>query len=1281
MRSGDKSAPNRSSVASRAEGVDQGQGRQTSNPGRRSPPSRRTPSDGSVDQQKPPDARQRLVDDAIKSWKEQLIDLGGRNQLLYYRHLRVGTLDLAGCPAHQVENLLKGRPVRLSELFPDIDGRTEALKRAKAVSARARANDEERGIRTLYMAFGMATWRSEKQSVIPNAPVILQPIDLTPSGFRAEDFELVLRDEQQLNPTLLHSLAATHQLDLDSDELLGAAGESRAEREASSARFAAACAAVTDFSVASALVIGNFSYAKLPMVRDLEQHASEIAEDVLLAAIAGAPDARVELRERHVALDLANLAPVPAPTDEFLALDADSSQSWVISAVVAGADLVMEGPPGTGKSQTIANLIATLAARGKSVLFVAEKRAAIDAVVDRLNKQGLGDLILDLHSRASDRRRVAADIQKSLDASGTILAPQTTTLHRRLERRQKELDEYQGQLHEAVEPWGISAFDAQSRLLGMPPTISLDMRFRGDRLKVLTLEAIADSRESVRRFVELGGLELLRVPSGNAWAATFHAGSGASIAEVEAVLDCLREAHHERLPNAMTEVSTACRALGLRQPETLDEIADLLQLLRAIVDMNDYCSLELFGEDLAALALRLAPARKALAGRLWAAAFDSSFRAARRIVRSHYAGDKLVDAGVMDLVERAQSLVAGWSAWTPRDSTPALWPALDNLAIVVQEARDSLTALEGAAGVNLPGALPDLEMWLDRLEMARGSLLRLPELHRLHRLLLDAGLDEFIDRITQLDIGEDVAAQTLDYVWLTSVLDRISIEQPRLAQFDRNVQDTSVTEFGRADEEHIASGPARVKRAWAAASVAARDSHPTETDIVRRQASLQRRHLPIREFYAAAPSVLTAVKPCWVMSPLLVAQVLPARKCFDVVVFDEASQIPPADAISALLRGRQAVVAGDPHQLPPTTFFASGRGTGIDDDNDDDWEDEDADGPADDEMDKQVASGRRVALVGDQESVLDVMKALLPPPHGTRTLQWHYRSRCERLITFSNAQVFLYNWGLMTFPSGRSEICVEHVLAPGTAGAEEASASASAEVVAVVDLIIEHARKRPEESLGVIAFGIRHASRIEEALRLELAVYPELEEFFSDEHGEPFFVKNLERVQGDERDAIILTVGYSKTKDGRMRYNFGPINLDVGQRRLNVAITRAAIDAEPPGRLDRAIDATPAWQPILRALERLERGGRLVVNAIRKEPADREQLLGLDFARHLWLEKEIKSVANVTRRDGEELVQLAAESNIVPTVERYALERANEALADLKAGKIHGSKVLVMGPT
>ena len=124
-----------------------------------------------------------------------------------------------------------------------------------------------------------------------------------------------------------------------------------------------------------------------------------------------------------------------------------------------------------------------------------------------------------------------------------------------------------------------------------------------------------------------------------------------------------------------------------------------------------------------------------------------------------------------------------------------------------------------------------------------------------------------------------------------------------------------------------------------------------------------------------------------------------------------------------------------------------------------------------------------------------------------------------------------------------------------------------------------------------------------------------------------------------------------------------------------------AIDAEPPGRLDRAIDATPAWQPILRAMERLERGGRLVVNAIRKEPADREHLLGLDFARHLWLEKEIKSVANVTRRDGEELVQLAAESNIVPTVERYALEQANEALADLKAGKIHGSKVLVMGPT
>jgi very-short-patch-repair endonuclease len=196
------------------------------------------------------------------------------------------------------------------------------------------------------------------------------------------------------------------------------------------------------------------------------------------------------------------------------------------------------------------------------------------------------------------------------------------------------------------------------------------------------------------------------------------------------------------------------------------------------------------------------------------------------------------------------------------------------------------------------------------------------------------------------------------------------------------------------------------------------------------------------------------------------------------------------------------------------------------------------------------------------ESVLDVMSALLPPPKGTRTLSWHYRSQDERLIAFSNAQPSLYDWALTTFPGVAGPDCLSHVLVPFVPGRVGQEDSASDEVTRVVELVADHARGRPDLSLGVIAMGIKHANRIQEALRRATATDEDLDAFLdgtasAQARKEPFFVKNLERVQGDERDAIILTIGYGKSSDGRMLYRFGPVNNEGGERRLNVAITRA----------------------------------------------------------------------------------------------------------------------------
>jgi very-short-patch-repair endonuclease len=328
--------------------------------------------------------------------------------------------------------------------------------------------------------------------------------------------------------------------------------------------------------------------------------------------------------------------------------------------------------------------------------------------------------------------------------------------------------------------------------------------------------------------------------------------------------------------------------------------------------------------------------------------------------------------------------------------------------------------------------------------------------------------------------------------------------------------------------QHLAANAGRVRRAWADRLRAAQDRHPLQARVIRKQAALRRRHLPLRRLLDQTSDVLFPLKPCWAMSPLMVSQVLPATRMFDVVIFDEASQIIPADAIPSIMRGHQIVVAGDDRQLPPTNFFRQ-------------FSDE-ADESADDES--------LVSFGAGFESVLDALRPLLP----TAPLAWHYRSRDERLVAFSNTHI--YGGALTTFPGVLRDDCLRHVVvAQGPGRGQEVSVTA--EVDKVVELILEHARTRPRESLGVIALGVKHAERIDAALRAALADRPDLEGFFAEDSTEPFFVKNLERVQGDERDAIILSIGYGKHPDGRMRYQWGPLLRDGGERRLNVAATRA----------------------------------------------------------------------------------------------------------------------------
>jgi very-short-patch-repair endonuclease len=412
----------------------------------------------------------------------------------------------------------------------------------------------------------------------------------------------------------------------------------------------------------------------------------------------------------------------------------------------------------------------------------------------------------------------------------------------------------------------------------------------------------------------------------------------------------------------------------------------------------------------------------------------------------------------------------------------------------------------------------------------------------------------------------DLVAAAFDWAWYRAILDQIRVRDPDYAAEAGAALDELATDFRRYDAEHLAANRARVRGAWARRLRETVDQHPLQARVIRKQAALRRGHLPLRRLLDQAGDALFALKPCWAMSPLMVSQVLPLARLFDLVIFDEASQVVPADAIGSMIRAHQVVVAGDDRQLPPTSFF---------------HQVDPGDPGDDDDPDEGL-----VSLRAGFESVLDALRPLLP----TCPLTWHYRSRDERLVAFSNERI--YGGALTTFPGVARDDVLRHVVVGQDGSA--AGDGVSAEVTEVVRLILEHARTRPGESLGVIALGVKHAERVDAALRDALtaataasATPPspagsagsagvaavaaaaaakdaarDLEAFFAEsgspEAGpEPFFVKNLERVQGDERDAIIISVGYGKHPDGRMRYQWGPLLRDGGERRLNVAATRA----------------------------------------------------------------------------------------------------------------------------
>ncbi len=1203
----------------------------------------------------------------LARWKSKLLDLTLRNRLINFKPTKVMLPLRVPDPAHLEDALADGQEWKfrpLPQIMQGSDPRVAsvaakrtgedpvetAAKQAmeqkellaavepKILDARlyeiystARLGLEEGGANTLYLALGFLSWAEDERAEKTHlAPILLVPVTLTRQSVRTGYAIKRHDDETIVNPTLVQLLRENFQLTLRGLDPLPTDGNGVDVKKIWQI-FRIAVKEIPRWEVREDVYLGIFSFTKYLMWKDLQDRTQQLQQNRVVDHLIERPrepigagedlSPREDLDERH------------APEDLLAPLLADSSQLNALSRAGEGHDFALEGPPGTGKSQTITNLIAHFLGHGKTVLFVSEKMAALDVVERRLKAIGLGPFCLELHSAKARKTEVLAQLREAMDAARGM-AGNWKHEAERLGRLRGDLNDFVRALHRrhrngltvrgatdtvirhqewtpAPMPWPDPDIHDEETLDRLQETMRIAQSVAGELGKIKNnplslvqhtewtnaweerlLKEAAALEAVVSRFQEVAiaitpmlGIRLdtpsavlldavdglidilLQAPHVPKEFAA-HGGNPTVRASMQTVRQHgeRRQAHwrrlSERFKSEVAEVNGAQLAQdwnlaskawwpkrwflqravmsrlvpytsNQRRP-TVEEMPPLLDTLRHLnVEDHELKALEAHCVELLGCEYKGPDTDWAAVHRYeqWGARFEEAI--GRVANGSDESTIVTVNEQLYKLVGEQRSLLLPTGNGSGRLSAfRDAWHGLRNQITVVADLSGAGKALSGEPVVaGLPSRVRTIVGgWVS----SRRYLKLWCRWRKLRGQVLSAGQEAVIRAVEEEQIPVQNLHTYADYSyqnwWLKAVIDR----EPALRNFASADHDRKILEFRQTDERFqklteryiVAVLAGKVPRQQS------REKPDKEIALVLHELAKQRAHLPVRQLVHRIPNLLPKLKPCLLMSPLSVAQYLDAAHSnFDVVVFDEASQIPVWDAVGAIARGKQLIVVGDPKQLPPTNFFNR------------------ADGAEDD------ASGNEEdALVPDLESILDeCLGAGLP----TLRLEWHYRSRHESLITFSNHRY--YDSRLITFPSPvTNDLAVRLNLVDGIYD-RGATRTNRAEADAIVKEIVTHFsdESRQKLTMGVVTFNQTQQRLIETLLDEELRKHPEIEQHIAEHGPERLFIKNLENVQGDERDLILFSITYGKDVAGKMAMNFGPINQEGGQRRLNVAITRA----------------------------------------------------------------------------------------------------------------------------
>lgn len=1049
-------------------------------------------------------------------WERKLLDFSLRNNLLNLRlHgkvVQLGQVDIAALEdalqdGKDLEIIAKDATIKEGAIqkgrIPSVldeDSLTAALK---GLHRAARTSMEENGANTLYIVLGLLRWFEEGNKdpdKVRLAPILLLPVELV----RKSGGHYVIRrrdEDMMLNTTLVELMRQQYDVDmsvLNNLPLDEHGVDVHLVMETTRQLFADKAG----WSVAEEAVLGLFSFSKFVMWNDIHANGEKMRQNPIIESLVqqrlvlDTPEAKADMQ-----VDARLIDQTTEPKGFAVPLDVDSSQLEAVIESGEGKSFILHGPPGTGKSQTITNMIANALYHGKRVLFVAEKMAALSVVQKRLKKIGLGPFCLEMHSNKATKNHFLAQMDEALNVMHYRDTGEFERQSALLYEQRSRLIAYMQSLHQKRES-GFSLYECitEGMVIDAEP-MPLRMAGNAPYMTKEGLEAAAEALADTDGFFRSTGHpadnplhELTILDTSIAYGDRL----GDELQDMQRWVDILLKSNREMSTMPMTQIREMARLKRIFD----EKEAAATQAYDASMLNED--PVALLGEYNNAEAKWFIPkyfAKSALKKRLRA------YRA---------------DVDWTDIPAQAERLKEYRNAKQALDeSMPA---KLTNEAFAALESTDQwLQAYEADCDQRTLADLASrIDDWSRNTDKVHAWSLWCNRKKDLQQQGLAPAIDYLLDSHKSGTETANALKKAVYRQQATTIIDA----DPGLQLFN-GLQFEQMIEKYRAmakQFQDLTKQELHLKLAARIPNLTIEASNSSEVGILKRSIRSKGRGVTIRQLFDLIPTLLPKLCPCMLMSPISVAQYIDLNsEKFDLVIFDEASQMPTSEAVGAIARGKALVVVGDPMQMPPTNFFNTSN-----------------------------VSEEEVEY-DDMESILDDCITLSIP---SRYLTWHYRSKHESLIAFSNSQY--YEGKLYTFPSvDDRQSKVTYVPVDGVYDYGK-TRSNRAEAEAIVAEVLRRLAdpELSKRSIGVVSFSKVQQDLIEDVLVNEFAKHSDLEAK-AYEGEEPVFIKNLENVQGDERDVILFSIGYGPDKDGKVSMNFGPLNNAGGERRLNVAVSRA----------------------------------------------------------------------------------------------------------------------------